>query len=39
MQSETEDELAPENKLSNSDLTGLLKAAKLAEFKPDQDSE
>ncbi len=38
MQSETEDELAPENKLSNSDLTGLLKAAKLAEFKPDQDS-
>ena len=38
MQSETEEELAPENKLSNSDLAGLLKAAKLAEFKPDQDS-
>ena len=38
MQSDTEDELAPENKLSNSDLTGLLKAAKLAEFKPDQGS-
>ena len=38
MQSETEEELAPENKLSNSDLTGLLKAAKLAEFKPDLDS-
>ena len=38
MQSETEEELALENKLSNSDLTGLLKAAKLAEFKPDLDS-
>ena len=38
MQSDTEDELAPENKLSNSDLSGLLKAAKLAEFKPDRGS-